>query len=341
MFLDQRKKVVVLGSGSWGTALAHVLSHRFDKVVILTRKADCAQEINTLRTNKTFLPALTLAKNVSASTDYAEIQDADLLFVVVPTSAMRDTAKKLANSQIPNRIPIVSCSKGIERGTGARMSNIIHEQLPHNPIAYLSGPNHAEEVAEDLVTCTVIGCVDPAVATELQNGLTTPTFRPYTSSDIAGMELGGALKNVFAIAAGIATGLKLGDNALAALVTRGLAEMTRLGVALGGQRETFFGLSGLGDLMTTCYSAHSRNNRVGVALGQGMSLEEAIDSIGMVAEGIPNSLSIYEAARKAGVETPIIDTVYNILYNHQPAANALRDLLDRETKPETHSHRSH
>ena len=197
-----------------------------------------------------------------------------------------------------------------------------------------SGPNHAEEVAQQLATCTVVGSIDKDLATNLQKFFSNKNFRTYTSQDVAGMELGGALKNVFAIAAGIAAGIGLGDNAIAALVTRGLAEMTRLGIALGGQPDTFMGLSGMGDLMTTCYSKHSRNNRVGMALGKGLSLRQACDELGMVAEGVPNTQSIYEAARETDIGTLIIDAVYNVLYHDKPAREAVQELLSRCPKAE-------
>ena len=218
--------------------------------------------------------------------------------------------------------------------TGDRMSQILREVFPKNPIAALSGPNHAEEIALGQPTCAVIGSDDAQVADELQELFTLPHFRPYTSTDLAGIELGGAIKNVYAIAAGIAHGLGLGDNAVAALVTRALAEMSRLGIALGGRVETFAGLSGVGDLLVTCFSEHSRNHRVGFALGKGKTLEETIRSLGMVAEGVPNTLSIHEAARRADVRTPIIDAMYSILYENKPAAEALMEMLSRDTRTE-------
>lgn len=330
----QLNKAVVLGSGSWGTGLAMILAEHFDNVHIIGRSEDSANEINTLHTNKRYLPKITLPVNITCSTSYADASDAELILFVVPTSATREASKKLAEVGIKATTPLVSCAKGIERGTGERMSGIISESLPQNPIAVLSGPNHAEEVSAKLATCTLIGCADATINSQLQKVFTTTYFRTYTTDDIAGMELGGALKNVFAIAAGIAAGIGLGDNAIAALVTRGLAEMTRLGVELGGRADTFTGLSGMGDLMTTCYSPHSRNNRVGKALGQGKTLEQACDDLGMVAEGVPNTLSIYEAARKTDVETPIIDAVYNILYHNKSALEALNELLTRNPKAE-------
>jgi len=328
-------KVAILGSGSWGTALGTLLAHPFDEVMMIGREEHVADEINASNTNTPFLPGLKLPVNMSATTDLAAAKDASLVLMVVPSAGVRNVASALAKIGFPEDIPIVSCTKGIEHDTGERMSEIIHELLPNNPLAALSGPNHAEEVSRCLTSCAVVGSKDESLAAELQSIFTTSYFRSYTSDDIAGMELGGAIKNVFAIAAGIAAGLKLGDNAIAALVTRGLAEMTRLGTALGGQTETFMGLSGIGDLMVTCYSPHSRNNRVGKALGEGGKLDEIIANLGMVAEGVPNTLSIYNAARNANVRTPLIDGVYGILYENRAAASVLSDLLDSDMRKET------
>jgi glycerol-3-phosphate dehydrogenase (NAD(P)+) len=229
---------------------------------------------------------------------------------------------------------ILSCAKGIEKDTGDRMSQLLREVFSENPIAVLSGPNHAEELATGMATCAVIGSEDHDLAVCLQDLFTLPHFRSYTSDDLAGIEFGGAVKNVYAIAAGMAHGLGLGDNAVAALVTRALAEMTRLGIALGGRIETFSGLSGIGDLIVTCFSEHSRNHRVGIALGGGKTLEEAVAALGMVAEGVPNTLSIHEAARRAGVRTPIIDSVYSVLYEGKPVEQAMKELLTRNPRPE-------
>ncbi len=328
------KKACVIGSGSWGTALAIILSEHFEEVLILARSSDKIEEINTYSTNSHYLPGTKLPENISASTAFSALADAALILAVVPTSAMRATAQQMSAIEIPPSTPIVTCSKGIERGTGERMSQILSEFFPSNPIAVHSGPTHAEEVSKGLATCAVVACVKADTLPFLQEVFTTSYCRIYTNEDIAGIELGGALKNVFALAAGMCSGLGLGDNALAALVTRGLTEMTRLGVALGGKPETFSGLSGLGDLMVTCYSPHSRNNRVGVAIGKGATCEEACEALGMIAEGVPNTLSIYESACEVNEETPIIDQVFKVLYEDKPVAEALAELLGRAPKPE-------
>lgn len=324
----------ILGGGSLGTALARLLSAKLQSITVVSIEPACVEDINLRHRNSKYLPGVELPEHVRATTDHREALDAPLVIFAVPTSGVRSEAEKLKALGLPEDTPLLSCSKGIERETGERMSRILADVFPTHPVGILTGPNHAEEIARDRVTCAVVASRDPQLAIALQDLFTLPHFRVYTSDDVAGIELGGAVKNVYAIAAGMAHGLGLGDNAVAALVTRALAEMTRLGVALGGRKETFAGLSGVGDLIVTCFSEHSRNHRVGLALGQGKSLEEAVSSLGMVAEGVPNTLSIHDAARKAGVRTPILDAVYSVLYQNQAAASAMRELLDRDPRPE-------
>ena len=328
-------RAAILGTGSWGTALASLLAEKLDEVCMIGRNPKTIEEINRRHTNEHYLPGRTLTSNIIATDDLQAAAGYPMVLFVVPTSATEETARRLAETSIPRETVLVSCSKGIAADTGHRMSELIHTHLPDNPLAVLSGPNHAEEVSHTLATCAVIGAKDHALAEELQGIFTAHFFRCYTSDDMAGIELGGAIKNVFAIAAGIADGLGLGDNAIAALVTRGLAEMIRLGTRLGGRMETFIGLSGVGDLMATCYSPHSRNNRVGKALGKGGTLEDIVANLGMVAEGVPNTKSIHDAGLKADVRTPLIDAVYQILYEEKSAAEALEELLTRDTRPET------
>jgi glycerol-3-phosphate dehydrogenase (NAD(P)+) len=324
----------ILGAGSLGTALAKLLAPKLDSILLVSIEQDCVDGINRDHRNPKYLTEVRLDPKVRATTDHREALAVPLIIFAVPTVGVRPEAQKLAALGLPATTPLLSCTKGIERNTGERMSQILGEIFPHNPIGILTGPNHAEEIAQDLVTCAVVASDDPRLAASLQELFTLPHFRVYTSDDVAGVELGGAVKNVYAIAAGMAHGLGLGDNAVAALVTRALAEMTRLGVALGGRKETFAGLSGVGDLIVTCFSEHSRNHRVGLALGKGKSLDEAVAALGMVAEGVPNTLSIHEAAHKAGVRTPIIDAMFAILYQNKPAAEAMRELLSRDPRPE-------
>ncbi len=327
------KRAAIIGVGSWGTAIASLLAHRMDEVCLIGRNQETVDEINNQHTNHHYIPERHLATNIIATSDIAQVASYPLIIFVVPTAATAAVAKQLAAIDLPKETILVSCAKGIN-AEGERMSQVIHNQLPHQPLAVLSGPNHAEEVARNLATCAVIGATDSTLAKELQDIFSTNFFRCYTSDDIAGIELGGAMKNIFGIASGIASGIGLGDNAIAALVTRGLAEMTRLGIALDGRMETFMGLSGVGDLMATCYSSHSRNNRVGKALGKGGQLDEIIANLGMVAEGVPNTKSIHDLAKKTGVRTPLINAVYQILYEDKSAAVALEELLTRDTRSE-------
>ncbi len=328
------KRAAILGTGSWGTALACLLANKLEEVCLIGRNEKTVDEINHHHSNNHYVPNLALKANIIASTDMAKASEYPLILFVVPTSATEAAAQKLATIGLPEKAVIVSCAKGIS-SDGERMSQIIHRHLPNNPLAVLSGPNHAEEVSQNLATCAVIGSQDTELCEQLQKVFTANFFRCYTSDDVAGIELGGAIKNTFSIAAGIADGIGLGDNAIAALVTRGLAEMIRLGTTMGGQMETFIGLSGVGDLMATCYSPHSRNNRVGKALGKGGQLDDIIANLGMVAEGVPNTKSIHDAGHKAGVRIPLIDAVYQILYENKSAAVALEELLTRDTRPET------
>ena len=328
------KKAAIIGTGSWGTAIACILANKLDEVCLIGRNQNTVDEINNHHTNHHYIPETTLAANIIASNDITDVKDYPLIIFVVPTSATEETASTLATLNIPEDSILISCAKGISSDTGERMSQIIHRLLPNNSLAVLSGPNHAEEVARTLATCAVIGSESIVLAEQLQEIFTTNYFRCYTSNDVAGIELGGAMKNIFGIASGIAEGIGLGDNAIAALVTRGLAEMTRLGTALGGRMETFIGLSGVGDLMATCYSPHSRNNRVGKALGKGGKLEDIVANLGMVAEGVPNAKSIHDLSLKANIRTPLIDAIYEILYQNKSAIDVLEELLTRDTRAE-------
>ncbi len=324
----------ILGSGSFGTAMAKLLAPKLGEILLIGRDPETADTINREHRNPHYLSGVQLQENVRASITPEDARGHPLIIFAVPTSATRQMAFTLAAAHLSPTATLLSCAKGIEKSTGDRMSQVLREVFPTHPIAVLSGPNHAEEIAAGMATCAVIGSDDHALAVRLQELFTFPNFRSYTSDDLAGMEFGGAVKNVYAIAAGMAHGLGLGDNAVAALVTRALAEMSRLGTALGGRMETFAGLSGMGDLIVTCFSEHSRNHRVGLALGSGKTLEEAVASLGMVAEGVPNTLSIHEAARRFGVRTPIIDAVFGILYEGKPAPLAMRELLTRDPRPE-------
>jgi glycerol-3-phosphate dehydrogenase (NAD(P)+) len=259
---------------------------------------------------------------------------ADLIVFVTPSMALRSVAARFRDALSNSKPIFLSGTKGIEHGTGLRMSEILQGIFPENMIAVLSGPNLAAEIARDLPTAAVLGCRNPACAEELQSYLGSERFRIYSSDETIGIELGGALKNVFAIAAGISDGFGLGDNSKAALVTRALAELLRLGTAMGGNPKTFYGLSGAGDLIATCFSPHSRNRRVGERIGRGETLKQIAAGTHMVAEGVPTAKSAYECARKLNIETPIIDQVYSILHEDKRPDQALQELLGRNQKSE-------
>jgi glycerol-3-phosphate dehydrogenase (NAD(P)+) len=328
------KNIGIIGSGSWGTALGVLLAGNATRVTIWGRERAAVDSINQHHENPAYLPGIPLPSTLEATTSLNELSGSDAIFMVVPSRAVRAVATQLATVPLPPGVPLISCMKGIENGTGLRMSELLKEAMPGRPVAVLSGPNHAEEIARRQPAAAVIGSCDAALGRRLQELVTLPWFRAYTSEDLIGIEWGAAVKNVFAIASGLAGGLGLGDNARAALVTRGLAEMIRIGTAMGGRPETFQGLSGVGDLVVTCYSEHSRNNRVGQALGRGESLDSVLAGMTMVAEGVPNTESIYHAARRTGVRTPIIDTVYAVLYQNLAPQEGLRALFARDPRPE-------
>lgn len=324
----------VLGSGSWGTALAIVLGERGLKTTVYGIEEDVLKDINHNHANTRYLPDVRLPENISATSNISDIVDEPLILLVVPSQVARLVISQLKKAGVGSKTTFLACTKGIESATGLSMTQLLREFFPDNPIAALSGPTHAEEVARRMATATVIGCPDHDTAVRLQQVFTLPWFRSYTREDMEGIELGATVKNVFAIAAGIADGLGLGDNAKAAMVTRGLAEMIRLGTALGGKPSTFQGLSGVGDLIVTCYSKHSRNNRLGRMLGEGLTLQQALAKMTQVAEGLPNAESVYKLAKKTGVRTPLIDQIYAVLYENKPAADSLTELLSRDPRPE-------
>jgi len=327
-------KTAVIGSGGWGTALSIIWSQQGRNVLLWGRDSARVEQLKKMRENSAHLPGVKLPEGIGLTSDLKACADADLIVFVTRSTALRDTAVQLKNVKIKRDAALLSCVKGIEHGSGKRMSEILMEIFPDHPIAVLSGPNLAAEVARALPTATVLACRQPEIAADLQRFLSTPRFRIYTGEEIAGVELGGALKNVFAIAAGAGDGLGLGDNSKAALVTRALAEMVRLGTKMGGELRTFYGLSGAGDLIATCFSRRSRNRRVGEHLGHGLSIDEITATMGTVAEGIPTAKSAYECARRLEVDTPIIDQVYSLIYEGKPPARAMEELLQRDQKAE-------
>jgi glycerol-3-phosphate dehydrogenase (NAD(P)+) len=327
-------RIAVIGAGGWGTALSLIWANRGHAVLLWGNDAARIEQIRKTRENRVYLPGVTLPGSVGLTSDVKDCADAGLIVFVTPSTALREVAARFRKILTNDNAVLLSCVKGLEHGSGKRMSEILAEIFPEHAVAVLSGPNLAIEVSRELPTATVLACTDPARATELQTFLGTPRFRIYTGEELPGIELGGALKNIFAIAAGAGDGLGLGDNSKAALVTRSLAEMIRLGSRMGADPRTFYGLSGAGDLIATCFSRHSRNRRVGEQLGQGRTAGEITASMQMVAEGIPTARSAYECARKLNVDTPVIDEVYALVHQGKSAASAMQDLLSRDQKAE-------
>ena len=327
-------ETAILGAGSWGTALAWLWAKDGRQVSLWGRDAERAARMRETRENSDYLPKAKLPGSVRVTSELSDCAEADLIVFATPSTALRKIATRLRETIGDARAVLLSCVKGIEHGTGMRMSEILSQLFPEQKVAVLSGPNLAAEVVQNLPTATVIGCHDAECATSLQGILGSPRFRVYTSQEVRAIELGGALKNVFAIAAGVSDGLGLGDNSKAALVTRSLAELVRLGVGMGGTAQAFYGLSGAGDLIVTCYSEQSRNHTVGKRLGRGESLTHIKQSMKMVAEGIPTARSAFECARRLKIETPIINQIYSVLYKQQKPNAALEELLSREQKAE-------
>jgi glycerol-3-phosphate dehydrogenase (NAD(P)+) len=326
--------MAIVGAGGWGLALAGLWAKQENEIILWGNDAARADKLRTTRENADYLPGVKLPESIQVTSDIADCADADLIVFVTPSIALRAVANRLRSAHSNSQAVFLSCTKGIEHGTGMRMSEILNEIFPQHTIAVLSGPNLAAEVARDLPTATVLGCPIPECAEELQRHLGSERFRIYSSDEIIGIELGGALKNVFAIPAGVSDGFGLGDNSKSALVTRSLAELLRLGTAMGGNPRTFYGLSGAGDLIATCFSRHSRNRRVGEKLGRGETLEQILAGTHMVAEGIPTTKSAYECARKFQIETPIIDQIYSVLYEGKRPDQAMQALLGRDQKAE-------
>jgi glycerol-3-phosphate dehydrogenase (NAD(P)+) len=327
-------KTAIIGAGGWGTALACLWAADGRPVLLWGHNAERIACMGKTRENSDCLPGVQIPRSVCFTSELGDCAGADLIVFATPSTALREIATRLRKLIGETHAALLSCTKGIEHRTGMRMSQLLCELFPGNTIAVLSGPNLAAEVAKRLPTASVLGCDDGGCAASLQRLLGRPRFRIYTSEDVVSIELGGALKNVFAIAAGISDGLGLGDNSKAALVTRSLAELVRLGQSMGGSPGAFYGLSGAGDLILTCYSERSRNHTVGKRLGHGEPLAEITASMKTVAEGIPTTRSAWECARRLDIATPILDQVYAVLYEQQKTTVALEKLLNREPKPE-------
>ncbi|GIQ71040.1 NAD(P)H-dependent glycerol-3-phosphate dehydrogenase [Xylanibacillus composti] len=325
------RRAAVLVAGSWGTALASVLADNGCKVNLWTRNPDQEEEINTKRQNQRFLPDFTIHEAIHATTSLAEaVEDAAFILLAAPSSAMRDVARSIKEFASDKAV-LVHATKGFEPDTLQRMSAVIEEELPawKDRVVVLSGPSHAEEVSRKCPTTIVVASRTAKEAEEAQDWLINPYFRVYTNPDVIGVEVGGALKNIIALGAGLSDGLDFGDNAKAALLTRGLAEIARLGVSLGANPLTFAGLAGVGDLVVTCTSRHSRNWRAGYMLGQGQTLDEVLSTMGMVVEGVKTTRAAYLLSRKHGVEMPIAEQLYQVLFENKPPREAVEALMGR------------
>lgn len=327
-------KISVIGAGSWGTALALLLHKNGNEVTVWSIVQSEIDMLNTEREHKDKLPGVKLPEDMIFTANLSEaVEDKDVLVMAVPSVYTRSTAHMMKDLVTEDQI-IVNVAKGIEEDTLMTLSEIIEEEIPQATVAVLSGPSHAEEVGRGIPTTIVVGAKKQETAEYLQNLFMSPVFRVYISPDVVGIEVGAALKNVVALAAGIADGLGYGDNTKAALITRGIAEIARLGMAMGGKFETFCGLSGIGDLIVTCASMHSRNRRAGILIGKGYTMDEAMKEVKMVVEGVYSAKAALKLARKYNVEIPIVEQVNEVLFDGKTADEAVKDLMLRDKKIE-------
>lgn len=326
------KNIAIIGSGSWGVALAVYLAKQGKKIKIWSFAQEEADLINSEKKCK-FLPNITLPEGIECTLSYEEtIKGSDIILHVTPSKFTRNIVKEY--KKFVTNQPIIICSKGFEKDSLKTLDEVIQEEIPEAKIGVLSGPSHAEEVSIGVPTVLVIASKHEDVLEAVQKDFMSKDLRIYTSKDVKGVELGGALKNIIAFCAGTAAGIGLGDNSFAALITRGLTEITRLGIALGGEKDTFYGLSGLGDLIVTCLSEHSRNRKAGKLIGQGKTLEETKKEVGMTIESIDNIEVAYELAKINNIEMPIVQMVYDVLYNKLAPKKAVEILMTREGKSE-------
>lgn len=324
--------IAIIGSGSWGVALAVHLASVGNNVKIWSFMEEERDLINNERKCK-FLPGIELPENIICSTDFGEvIKDSKMILHVTPSKFTRNIFKQY--KQFVGNKPVIICSKGFEKETLETLDEVILEEMPTAKVGALSGPSHAEEVSIAIPTALVIASKHQNILKMVQDAFMSEKMRIYTSNDVKGVELGGALKNIIAFCSGVAAGIGLGDNSFAALITRGLKEIERLGVELGGKEETFYGLSGLGDLIVTCLSEHSRNRKAGYLVGQGKSLEETKNEVGMVIESVDNIEVAYELGKLHNIEMPIVETVYKVLYENLDPQEAVKNLMTRDRKKE-------
>ncbi|MCL2838733.1 MAG: NAD(P)H-dependent glycerol-3-phosphate dehydrogenase [Oscillospiraceae bacterium] len=327
-------KVSVIGSGSWGTANAVMLAKMGHSVILWSYSSQECEDLKKYRENKPFLPGIKIPETIEFTNNIGECADVDLIVMAVPSFAARATAKSIAPHVKDGQI-IANIAKGLEEESLFTLSQVIGSEIPNADVAVMSGPSHAEEVSRSQPSTNVVAAKNIETAEFVQDIFMNPYFRVYTNADILGVELGGALKNIIALCAGISDGLGYGDNTKAALMTRGIAEMTRLGVAMGARAETFGGLSGVGDLIVTCCSAHSRNRRCGMLLGQGKTLAQAQEEIKMVVEGVNATRAAKALAQKFGVEMPIVNQCYSVLYEGQLPRNVAANLMGRTRRGES------
>lgn len=330
-------EVTFLGGGSFGTALSALLAKKGISVKLWDRNPNIVQGINISRENKKYLPDVKLPSNVKAYENINEaVNNSNYIVLSVPSHVIRSLCRQI--NQFISKDQIIICiAKGIEEDTQKILSKVIEEELPLNPVVILSGPSHAEEVALDIPTAVVAASKHKKYAVKVQDLFMTNTFRVYTNTDLIGVEIGGAVKNIIALAAGISDGIGYGDNAKAALMTRGMHEIVKIGTKLGAKKETFSGLTGIGDLIVTCTSMHSRNRRAGILIGQGTQVDEAIDRIGMVVEGIKACRAFYQLKERLGVSMPITDVLYKVLFEGKDPKEAVYELMSRDKKDEIYN----
>ena len=330
----EQKTVAVMGAGSWGTAIAIVLQTNGHRVRLWMRNKDQAITMHNNRVNKKYLPDIQLSEDITIESDPGlALQNADTVIIAVPTQQIRGLIRKVG-SKIPPDALMINVAKGIEKETHLRISQVILDEMGERPYVVVSGPSHAEEVARYMPTTLVAASEKQIYAEQAQDLFMNQYVRVYTNPDVIGVELAGALKNVIAFGAGIADGIGYGDNARAALITRGITEIARLGQAMGASINTFAGLTGIGDLIVTCTSMHSRNRRAGILVGKGMSMEEALVEVGMVVEGVYTAAAAYELAKKYKVDMPITEAIYRVLYQNHNVEEAVQGLMTRHRKHE-------
>lgn len=328
------EKIIILGSGGFGTALAIMCQGMGHQTILYSPFQEELDRIRQDGENKRLLPGVPVSEAIELTSDLSAAEGCSLAIIATPSFAVRSTAANLRPHLSDNTV-VVCVSKGLEAGSLKTFSQVLGEELPGRSICIVSGPSHAEEVARGIPTTVVAASTDRRAAEFVQDTLMNPSLRIYVNDDVTGVELGGALKNIIALAAGASDGLQLGDNPKAALMTRGITEIARLGIAMGAKSETFAGLSGIGDLIVTCTSMHSRNRRAGILIGQGKTAKEAIDEVGMTVEGYTCTKAAYEMAQRAGVEMPIITEIYRVLYEGKAPKEAIRDLMGRPKRHES------